>query len=150
MEFDGIRNQLEETIHDLRGEINAKDETIKSLETQVEELKQFEQSAEFKTKFEEVSEEYEKEKERLTKLFRLYEETEVENKRLKEETKGWQDWFDSNEEIFSKLFSSADHLRRTATSESTPVENETVSSPPQMSQPPETTKKPKKKLRFKK
>ncbi len=150
MEFDGIRNQLEETIHDLRGEINAKDETIKSLETQVEELKQFEQSAEFKTKFEEVSEEYEKEKERLTKLFRLYEETEAETKRLKEETKGWQDWFDSNEEIFSKLFSSADHLRRTVTSESTPVENETVSPPPQMSQPTDTTKKPKKKLRFKK
>ena len=136
MEFDGIRNQLEETIHDMRGEINAKDESIKSLEVQVEELKQFEQSAEFKAKFEEVSEEFEKEKERLTKLFRLYEETETENKKLKDEIKGWRDWFESNEEIFNKLFSSADHLRKQTPSEDI--------------SPQETPSKPKKKPRFKK
>lgn len=140
MEFDGIRNQLEETIHDMRGEINAKDETIKSLEIQVGELKQFEQSAEFKAKFEEVSEEFEKEKERLTKLFRLYEETEAENKRLKVDIKEWQDWFDSNEEIFTKLFSSADHIRKQTPSET--VEDVGPS-------PKETSKKPKKKPRFK-
>ena len=48
---------------------------------------------------------FEKEKERLTKLFKLYEETESENNKLREDIKGWQEWFDSNEELFTKLFS---------------------------------------------
>jgi len=149
-EFDGIRNRLEESIHGLKSEINAKDETIKSLEAQVEELKPFEKFAEFKTKFEEVSEEHEKEKDRLTKLFRLYEETESENKRLKEEVNGWQNWFDSNEELFTKLFSSADHFRKTKTSqtpESKPVKS---IEPPKKSEQKEVKKKPRRKLRFKK
>ena len=50
---------------------------------------------------------YEKEKDRLTKLYKLYEETESECNRLKVETKGWQKWFDSNREIFDKLFSTS-------------------------------------------
>ena len=149
-EFDGIRNRMEKSIQDLQSEINAKNETINSLEAQVEELKPFEKFAEFKTKFEEVSEEYEKEKDRLTKLFRLYEETESENKRLKEEVNGWQNWFDSNEELFTKLFSSADHFRKTKTSP-TPG-NEPVDSiePPKKSEQKEVKKKPRRKLRFKK
>lgn len=148
VEFDNIRNQLEETANGLKGEINARDEQIKSLENQVEELKQFEQFAEFKAKFEEVSEEFEKEKERLTKLFRLYEETETENKKLKDDLKGWQDWFDSNEGIFTKLFSSAGHLRRKV---STPAveENEAVSFPEE-TEKNETKKKSRGRLRFKK
>jgi chromosome segregation ATPase len=149
-EFDGIRNRLEESIQGLKSEINAKDETIKSLETQVEELKPFEKFAEFKTKFEEISEEYEKEKDRLTKLFRLYEETESENKKLKEEVNGWQSWFNSNEELFTKLFSSADHLHKTKTNptpKSKPVESK---EPPKNLEQKEVKKKPRRKLRFKK
>lgn len=149
-EFDDIRNRLEESIHGLKSEINVKDETIKSLEAQVEELKPFEKFAEFKTKFEEVSEEHEKEKDRLTKLFRLYEETESENKKLKDEVNGWQNWFDSNEELFTKLFSSADRFRKTKTSptpESEPVES---IEPPKKSEQKEVKKKPRRKLRFKK
>ena len=38
---------------------------------------------------------------------KLYEETESECNRLKVETKGWQKWFDSNREIFDKLFSTS-------------------------------------------
>ena len=145
MEFDQIRNQLEETIHGLRGEVNAKDETIKSMEGQIGELQQLEQDAEFKAKFEEVSQEYEKEKERLTKLFRLYEETEAENKKLKTEVKGWQDWFKSNEDIFSRLFSSVDHLRQ-KTSETSSVTDQSPSS----GDVSESSTKPKKKSRFRK
>jgi chromosome segregation ATPase len=139
-EFENIQNQLEETIHGLRGEVTQKDKTIKSLETQVNELKKLEDTAEFKAKFEEVSEEYEKEKERLTKLFRLYEQTEAENTRLKEELNGWQKWFDSNEEIFSKLFSSVDHLRK-----KTPP-----STPSQTSEDTSEDETKKRKLRFRK
>ena len=149
-EFDGIRNRLEESIHGLKSEINAKDETIKALEAQVEELKPFEKFAEFKTKFEEISEEYEKEKDRLTKLFRLYEETESENKKLKEEVNGWQSWFNSNEELFTKLFSSADHLHKTKTKptpESKPVES---IEPAKKLEQKDGKKKPRRKLRFKK
>ena len=94
--------------------------------------------------------EYEKEKDRLTKLFRLYEETESENKRLKERTKEWQDWFDSNEELFSKLFSSADHLRQTKTSSIPESKLEEPKEPPKKSEKKEVKKKPKRKIRFKK
>ncbi|UCD14066.1 MAG: hypothetical protein JSW60_01225 [Thermoplasmatales archaeon] len=147
-EFDDMRNRLEETIHGLRNELNAKDETIESLEAQVEELKPMEKFEEFKTRFEEVSEEYEKEKERLTKLFRLYEETESENKRLNEEVKGWQEWFDSNEELFTKLFSSVDHLRKTT--KSSPMPEKMPEEPPTTPEKKEVKKKRKKKIRFKK
>ena len=146
MEFDQIRNELEETNHVLKDEMNAKDETIKTLEAQIDELKKLEHDAEFKAKFEEVSDEYEKEKERLTKLFRLYEETEAENKKLKIEVKGWQDWFNSNEEIFSKLFSSVDHLRQKSSSETSVTKEETAETSNQ--EPGEAAKKPKKKPRF--
>jgi chromosome segregation ATPase len=85
-------------------------------------LREVERSfTDFKMKFEDVSEKYEKEKERLTKLFRKHEETKSENKWLKEEVNGWQTWFNSNEELFKKLFSSADHLYRTRTSPTSPT-----------------------------
>ena len=126
---------------------------IRSLEAQVDELRQFEQMAEFKTKFEEVSHEYDKEKERLTKLFALYEETDGENKKLREEVKGWQNWFSSNEELFSKLFSSADHLRQnvaTKTPKKEPKQKECAPAKPTTPTKPDKTKQPKKKLRLKK
>ena len=64
-----------------------------------------EKFSEYKEKFDELTIQYEKEKERLTKLYGLYEETELECKNLKQENIGWQNWFDSNKEIFNKLFS---------------------------------------------
>jgi exonuclease SbcC len=124
MEFDNIRNQLEESVHNLKQEIKTKDETIKSLQKEVEDLREFQKYADFKEKYESISQEYEKEKERLRKLYNLYEELENENKKLKAEVKGWQEWFDSNEEIFTKLFSSADELRKRTSSESLPEEIE--------------------------
>jgi chromosome segregation ATPase len=156
--FQNAQTQLENNITDLKHEINAKEEMIRSLEVQVEELRQFEQMAEFKNKFDEVSTEYEKEKERLTKLFTLYEETDGENKKLREEVKGWQNWFSSNEELFSKLFSSADHLRRnvatkTSTSErakSVKSDKESELEKPTQPSKPRKSKQPKKKLRLKK
>jgi len=61
--------------------------------------------AEYKEKYEEISAEYEKEKEQLTKLYHLYEETDNDCRRLKEETKNWYGWYNSNKDIFNKLFS---------------------------------------------
>ena len=150
--FQNAQTQFEHKVDELRHEVNAKEEMICSLEAQVDELRQFEQMAEFKTKFEEVSTEYGKEKERLTKLFALYEETDVENKKLHEEVKGWQNWFSSNEELFSKLFSSADHLRRNVaikTPKKEPTSKDSESAPVKPGQP-NKTKQPKKKLRLKK
>ena len=151
MRFDAIRNQMETNTERMSSEITTKDDVIRGLERQVEELRKFEQFAEFKTRFEEVSGEYEKEKERLTKLFRLYEETESENKQLKDELRGWQNWFDSNEELFTKLFSSVEHLKQHNIS--TPQVTESVEeseTTPCAEDRPEPIEKPKRKLRFRK
>ena len=151
MRFDTIRTQMETNIDRMRGDITVKDDVIRGLEKQVEQLRGFEQFADFKTKFEEVSTEYEKEKERLTKLFRLYEETESENKMIKEELREWQNWFDSNEELFTKLFTSVEHLkhRNTMTPAETTVDEE-IEIPPSLEERQEPAEKPKRKLRFRK
>jgi len=151
MRFDTIRTQLETNADRMRGDLGVKDDVIRALEKQVEELRGFEQFASFKTKFEEVSTEFEKEKERLTKLFRLYEETESENKQIKEELRGWQNWFDSNEELFTKLFTSVEHLKHRNTM--SPVEtavDEEIEIPPSLEERQELAGKPKRKLRFRK
>ena len=159
-EFQNAKTQFDHKVNELTHEVNAKEEMIRSLETQVDELRQFEHMAEFKTKFDDISVEYEKEKERLTKLFALYEETDGENKKLREEVKGWQNWFSSNEELFSKLFSSADHLRRNVapqTPKKEPAKKEqkdetecAPETPAKPSKPRKTTKPKKKGLRLKK
>ncbi len=151
-DFESMRTQLEGKLDSVTRENNAKEELINSLESQVDELRKFEKMAEFKTKFNEVSAEYEKEKERLTKLFALYEETEAENKKIKEEVKGWQNWFSSNEDLFSKLFSSADHLRRNVTSKQTTssTNKQENKCPPSTPERPDMKDKQKKKLRLKK
>jgi chromosome segregation ATPase len=151
MRFDTIRTQLETNTDRMRGDLTVKDDIIRTLETQVEQLRGFEQFADFKTKFEEVSTEYEKEKERLTKLFRLYEETESENKMIKEELREWQNWFDSNDELFTKLFTSVEHLkhRNTVSPAETPVD-EDIEIPPSLEERQEPSEKPKRKLRFRK
>ena len=115
MEFDSIKGQLEGEMDSFKADISAKEETINLLNAKIDELKKFEESAEFETKFEEISVEFEKEKDRLTKLFRLYEETEAENRKLKDEGKEWKNWFDSNENVFTNLFSSMDQLKKTYT-----------------------------------
>jgi chromosome segregation ATPase len=151
MRFDTIRSQLEGNVDQMQAELTTKDEVIRGLERQVEELRSFEQFAEFKPKFEAVSMEFEKEKERLTKLFRLYEETESENKQLKEELRGWQSWFASNEELFTRLFSSVEHLKHQHTS--LPVSETTdadIEIPPSLQEQPEPVEKPKRRLRFRK
>ncbi len=156
LKFDIVRNELEQTVNNLRHELKTKDDIIRSLECRVEELRKFEQLGDFKNKFEEVSREFEKEKDRLTKLFRLYEETEAENRQLKQEIKGWQEWFDSNEELFSKLFSSVDHLRKSMSGTVQPSSqsstSSTVTSIETMSpsQPePETPEKQRRRFRWK-
>jgi len=103
-EFTSIRNQLDRENHALKDDVNNKENTINSLQEQVGKLKDNE---EYKDKFNDLSDQYEKEKERLTKLYKLYEETEGECNMLRGETKGWQNWFDSNKEIFNKLFSTS-------------------------------------------
>ena len=151
MRFDTIRTQLETNTDRMRGDLTVKDDIIRTLEKQVEQLRGFEQFADFKTKFEEVSTEYEKEKERLTKLFRLYEETESENKMIKEDLREWQNWFDSNDELFTKLFTSVEHLkhRSTMSPAQTKVDEE-IEIPPSLEERQEPAEKPKRKLRFRK
>jgi len=151
MRFDTIRTQLEENVDRMRSDLITKDEVIRSLEKQVDELAKFQQFAEFKSKFEEVSTEYEKEKERLTKLFRLYEETEAENKTIKQELHEWQSWFDSNEELFTKLFTSVEHLKHRSTNPTTTaMVDEDIEIPPSLEQQQDHTEKPKRRLRFRK
>jgi chromosome segregation ATPase len=151
MKFDSVRTQLEENLDRMRGDLTVKDDIIRSLEKQVEELRGFEGLAGFKTKFEEVSAEYEKEKERLTKLFRLYEETEAENKTIKEELRDWQNWFASNDELFSKLFTSVEHLKhRNASSGSATMVDEEIEIPPSLEHHQDSAEKPKRKLLFRK
>ena len=140
-EFDSIRNRLEEETRSLKDEISNRDETIDSLQKQVNELKEYEKYMEYKDRFDEISENYEKEKERLAKLYHLYEETEDECNKLRGEIKGGQDWFDSNKGIFDKLFSVA------------PLGGTTMETPKETPTTPPTEKKSKsktkKKLRFK-
>ncbi len=151
MRLDTIRTQLESNIERMHGDLTTKDDVIRGLESRVEDLRKFEQFADFKTKFEDVSIEFEKEKERLTKLFRLYEETESENKQLKEELHGWQSWFNSNEELFTKLFSSVEHLKHRNISMSVPVkEDEDIQIPSTVEERSDTIEKPRRKLRFRK
>ena len=136
-EFDGVRDQLESEVHGLKNELDVKDQTINSMQKQVGELEGCKEYAEYKDKFDDLSVQYEKEKERLTKLYHLYEETEAECKNLKEEVKNWEKWFDSNREIFDRLFSM---------SPPSVTKGEPTSIPPTAGEMPET--KTKRKLRF--
>jgi chromosome segregation ATPase len=137
-DFDNIRNQFEGEIHALKEDLNNKEITINDLNNQVNELKNMENYQEYKDKYETMTAEYDKEKERLTKLYQLYEETDGECKRLTRENKEWQNWYDSNKDIFNKLFSQSPPIGRTT---ETPVK-EPTSQPTPSDKPIE--KKPKK------
>ena len=146
-EFDGIRNQLEREIHDLKDENSNQEDMINNLNSQISQLKELENYAEYKDKFEEMSAEYEKEKERLTKLYQLYEETDNECKILREENKKWQNWYDTNKEIFNKLFSASPP---TSTKSENPVEEPPEvppEIPPELENPSMEKEKPKKRKR---
>ena len=151
-EFDNVQNNLESEINTLKCEIDNKDSTIETLQKQVEEWKQKGDSEEYKEKLEEVTHQYEKEKERLTKLYQLYEETETECKRLRGEVKGWQNWFESNKEVFDRLFSAAPPSTTVAFPKETSYEEpETTTENKNAASNSETKSKPKrKKLRLKK
>ena len=151
-EFDSVRNRLEGEIHSLKENINTKDQEINTLTQQVNDLKQYEGYAEYKTKWEETNAEYEKEKERLTKLYQLYEETDTECKRLRNEQQNWQSWFNSNKEIFDKLFSAPPMPTQTPAANIPPAETQNTIEPPTTSTPGQPTdeKTKKKKLKFRK
>lgn len=102
-----MKDHLETEVSTLREQINQKDETIAELNNQIDKYKQYQDFAEYKDKYESVAAEYEKEKERLTKLYQLYEDTDMECKKLRDANQEWQNWFDSNKEVFDKLFSAA-------------------------------------------
>ena len=141
---------METDIDNTRRELKTKNEVIGGLQKQIDELRGFEQFVEFKQKFEDTSTELDKEKERLTKLFRLYEETESENKELKENVRSWQNWFASNEGLFTKLFSSVEQLKHSsAPSMASMIEDEQETSSTQ-EPTPEFIEKPRRKFRFKK
>lgn len=106
-EMKQMKDHLETEVTTLREQINQKDENIAELNNQIDKYKQYQDYAEYKNKYESVAAEYEKEKERLTKLYQLYEDTDVECKKLREANHEWQNWFDSNKEVFDKLFSAA-------------------------------------------
>ena len=153
-EFETIRERMEREIQSLKNDTRNKDETIQVLEKEITNLKQYESYAEYKGKYEEISRDYDKEKERLTKLFRLYEETESECNTLKKEVAEWQNWFNENEDLFNKLFTSAAHLRQTAPAMTTPAVSPETTHYEEPGIETETSEiesdKPKKRLRFKK
>jgi len=145
-EFNNTRNQLEQELHTLREDNTKKENMINDLNEQVSELRNMENYSEYKEKYEAMAAEYEKEKDRLTKLYQLYEETDSECKSLSEENKNWQNWYNSNQEIFSKLFSTVPPVRSTET----PVYESPSFTPPPENPIDNSPKKVKKKLRFKK
>lgn len=163
-EYEAMHNDLQEQNKNMYHDNQTKENQINELQNKVEELKNLEGYVEYKAKYEELYNEYEKEKQRLTKLFQLYEETETENKKLKKEITNWQDWFNTNEDLFKKLFSSVETLK-TATYEAktntntytnnndfTLADDDTANAP--MDNPirpePEMSRKPKKKLKLRK
>ena len=147
MDFDNIRNQLEGEIHALKEDLDNKENTISALNNQVGELQNRENYSEYKEKYESMTAEYDKEKERLTKLYQLYEETDSECKRLTQENRDWQNWYDSNREVFNKLFSQSPPVGRTT---ETPIEEPSNNPAPPENPTDNKPKKTKRKFKLKK
>ena len=157
--FSAINIVVIEDTKTLKDQLNQKTQTICSLQQNLEKAKEFEKYAEYKTKFQDVSAQYEKEKERLTKLYHLYEETEGECKQLREENQSWQNWFNSNKQIFDKLFSAVPPIKSTTHKSTTPkqftapatIQEEDTTPMVEDEEIDQTDSKPKKRrLRFKK
>jgi len=140
-EFDNIKNHLEREVSDLKTENSSKEKIINDLNNQIIKLREKENFEEFKDKFEAVTAEYEKEKERLTKLYQLYEETNSECTRLREENQNWQNWYNSNRDIFSRLFSTTPPVEQASYTHEQPTQPEN---------PIEEPTKDKKRFKFRK
>ena len=102
-----VLHWLGEEIHSLKDEINVRTETLDSLEKLTYELENFEDQSDYKSKFEQLSIDFDREKERLLKLHNHYRKVEGECEILRSKIKNWHDWFDSNKDIYEKLFSAA-------------------------------------------
>ena len=146
-DFDNIRNQLENEIHALKEDVTNKENMVNDLNDQVNKLSEMQNYAEYKEKYETMNAEYEKEKERLTKLYQLYEETDSEYKRLTKENKDWQNWYNSNKEVFNKLFATSPPIGTTAEG---PWDEQPTTPVPPDNPTKKKGKKTKKKFRFKK
>ena len=145
-QFDNIRNQLEREIHDLKETNKQKENMINEMNEKIKELSGKEDFSQFKEKYEEMTVEYEKEKERLTKLYQLYEETDFELKKIKKENQDWQNWYNSNKDMFNKLFASIP-----TSNPAQNVQEKKVSNPPNQTEDVDVkNKKKKKKLRLRK
>ncbi|MCD6467906.1 MAG: hypothetical protein J7L32_01145 [Thermoplasmata archaeon] len=111
--FEKIRADLEERVNQLENELNSRETELNNLKKEVAELRKYKKYANYKENYDKLSAEYEKERDRLTKLYKLYEEVENERDNLKTELERWHSWYDSNAEIFDRLFKSAEDLRKT-------------------------------------
>ncbi|MCD6572141.1 MAG: hypothetical protein J7K62_02600 [Thermoplasmata archaeon] len=120
IEFEREQERLNTEINSLREELKNKEEEIKKLQEENRELRPLKKEAEYKEKYEELSKLYEEERARLAKLYKIYEETEGEANRLREELERWHTWFDSNAELFNKLFKSAEELKGSITRRTSP------------------------------
>ena len=112
--FEKIRAELEEKVNQLENELTTKNSELSKLKREVTGLRQYKKYAEYKDKYDALSRDYEKERERLTKLYKLYQEIENECNTLRTELEKWHAWYDSNADIFGRLFKSAEELRKTA------------------------------------
>ena len=121
-EFSTIRSNLEQQNQNLKKEISEQKQTNVSLQNSLEEYKKYEQFADYKDKYNEVNQAYEKEKDRLTKLYHLYEETEREVTHLRQQNEKWEQWFNSNKDIFDKLFSGGPPFNPNKQSFNTPTD----------------------------
>lgn len=117
---------LDNEINTLNKEISARQQTINQLTKLTDEIRQLETYADYKDRYDNLSTEYEKEKERLIKLHNYYKKTETESEELRKKLKVWADWFNSNKEIFDRLFSAAPPAGATGQNNDTlPQENST-------------------------
>lgn len=108
--LDEVLNWFNNEIDIIQKEIDSRNETVNTLQRLVDELTEFDKHSDHKGGFQELSLEYEKEKERLVKLHNHYKMIENECSTLKDEIRGWQEWFSSNKDIFDKLFSKAPQM----------------------------------------
>ncbi|MCX6671817.1 MAG: hypothetical protein NTX92_07860, partial [Euryarchaeota archaeon] len=84
-----------------------------------------------------------------TQMDTTIDSTESENKQLKEDLRGWQNWFESNEGLFAKLFDSVENLKHSNIIESAPINaDEEIEMPSSQEMQPDSIERPKRKLRF--
>lgn len=100
-----IINWINEETKNIKQEIENRTHKVDKLENIANQLKSFNLNNGYKEKYEEVNDLYEKEKDRLVKLHNHYKKLEENCDQLKTEIDGWRRWFQSNKDIFDRLFS---------------------------------------------